>query len=107
MKCDNCNINMKKKRVDYNFLGFNLGKFEAFVCERCNEQLFDEAISTKIDKAAKDKGLWGLQSTTKIGRTGDSFDVRINKKLATLLKLKKGQEVRIYPEGSEKIVISL
>ena len=107
MNCDNCNASMKRRIVDYEMFGVKLGKFEAIACDKCGEKLFDEETSNKIDRAAKEKGIWGLQVVTKVGKTGDSFDVRINKKLADFVGLAKGQEIVIYPEGKNKLVIFL
>jgi len=42
-KCYTCEKgNLIKKKVDYIFLGKNLGKFEAEVCPVCGEQFFNE-----------------------------------------------------------------
>lgn len=45
------------------------------------------------------------EARTKIGQVGNSIDVKINKKLAQFAGFKKGEEVRVYPEGKNKLVI--
>ena len=98
---------LTKKRVDYNLYGVNIGKFNAEVCDKCGEIFFDEDTSKRMTEIAKKKGLWGLQTKTKIGQAGTTLDVRLPKKIIEFLNLKKGKEVEIYPEGKNRIVISI
>lgn len=96
-----------KKKVDYKLYGIDLGKFYAEVCSKCGEIFFDEKISKKMTELAKEKGLWGLQAKTKIGQSGTTLDIRLPKKIIEFLKLKKGKEVEIYPEGNNRLIISI
>ena len=105
--CEECGGNIIHKKVDYILLGQNLGKFPAEVCTKCGEQVFDEEVSEKIDVIAKQKGLWGLQAKTRVGKIGNSFNILINSKIARFLELKKGEEVVIYPESKDKLVITI
>ena len=105
--CEECRGKIARKMVDYILLGENLGKFPADVCAKCGEQVFDEEVSEKIDVIAKQKGLWGLQAKTRVGKIGNSFNVLINSKIAKFLELKKGEEVVVYPESKNKLVISI
>ncbi len=94
-----------KKKVEVKPYGIPIGEFDAQVCPACNETFFSEQISDRIDEVAKNKGLWGLEARTKIGQVGNSIDVKITKKIAQFVGLKKGKDVRIYPEGKNKIII--
>ena len=105
--CWECNGKMKDKNVDYSLYGIKIGNFPAKVCEKCNETYFSEETSKKITQTAKQKGLWGLQAKTKVGKVGTTLDIRLPKKIIDFLKLKKGEEVTIYPENKNKLVISL
>ena len=108
MKCPICEKgNLEKNKVDYIFLGKNLGKFEAEVCDKCGEQIFEEIISKQISGRIKELGLWGLSAKTKVSKTGNSLTITVTKKLADFLKLKKGEEVIIYPEDEKKLVVLL
>ena len=60
-----------------------------------------------MTEIAKEKGLWGLQAKTKIGRAGTTLDIRLPKRIIKFLDLKKGKEVEIYPEGKNKLVVSI
>jgi len=106
-KCWECKGKVVKRKADFSIYGVNLGKFPAEVCSKCGEVVFDEETSNKIDSIAKAKGLWGLEARTKVGQAGDSLIIRINKKLAKFLDLKKGEEVTVAPENKVKAVIML
>ena len=107
-KCYICEKgNLIKKSVDYMLYGVNLGKFKAEVCDKCNETFFNEDTSKMMTEAAKKQGLWGLNAKTKIGQSGTTLDIRLPKKIITFLQLKKGREVEIYPQGKNKLVISI
>ena len=105
-KCYICEIgNLERKRVEYKFHGVGLGIFDAEVCNHCGEIFFDESVSKQITTIAKKRGLWGLQTKTKIGQSGTTLDIRLPKRIIDYLKLKKGEEVEIYPEGKDKLII--
>ena len=107
-KCYLCeNGILTKKRVEYKLYGVDIGKFNAEVCEKCGEVFFDEETSKKMTETAKKKGLWGLQTKTKIGQAGTTLDIRLPKRIIDFLNLKKGKEVEIYPEGKNRLVISI
>jgi len=104
-KCEECGGKITKKIVNYNYLGENIGRFQAEVCAKCGEIVFDEEVSDKIEKIVKEKGLYGLGATTKVGIAGSSLVIRITKKLADFLGLKKGEEVHIHPESRGRVII--
>jgi len=106
MKCYLCEQGtMKRTKAPFSMYGILLGEFEADVCNMCKEVVFTEIASDEIDQIAKEKGLWGLESKTKVGKVGNSIDVKIAKNLAEFTGLKKGEEVRIYPESKNKLII--
>lgn len=107
-KCYICEKgHLTKKKVDYSLYGVNIGKFNAEVCNKCGEIFFDEDTSKKMTEVAKKKGLWGLQTKTKVGQAGTTLDIRLPKRIIEFLNLKKGKEVEIYPEGKNRLVISI
>jgi hypothetical protein len=105
--CEECEGRIVKKKVDYLFLGENLGKFPAEVCIKCGEQVFDEEVMDQITAITKDKGLWGLSKRAKIAKIGSSLGVTINKNIVDFLELHKGEEVTMYPESKKKLVIQV
>lgn len=107
MKCDECRGKVIVKKVDYELLGVNIGKFLAEVCTNCGEQLFSEEESNKITIAAKTKGLWGLCARTSIGKVGNSFDVKIARQIVDFMELTKGKEVIVHPESKKRLIIEV
>ncbi len=107
IKCEECGGKILHKNVDYSLYGISLGKFSAQVCDKCGEICFEEDVSRKMTQIAKEKGLWGLEIRTKIGKVGDTLDFRFNKRLIEFLSLKKGEEVFAYPETKSKFIIEL
>ncbi|MDP6293640.1 MAG: AbrB/MazE/SpoVT family DNA-binding domain-containing protein [Candidatus Woesearchaeota archaeon] len=105
--CIFCGGGIKRQKVAYAEFGVPLGRFDAFVCQKCGEEFFDEATADKIQAASKKAGLFGLGRKVKIAELGNSFAVRIPKDLAKLIKLKKGQEVSITPDGKKAFRIEV
>ena len=106
MKCYICGkAELVRKKIDYIFLGENLGRFEAEVCNAFHEQFFDEKTSIDVEKIAKSKGLWGIEAKTKVAEVGNSYAIRINKKIIDFMSLKKGEEVRLIPESRNRLVM--
>ena len=105
--CWECGKEMIKKSVDYKLHGVSLGKFPAFVCEKCNETIFSEETSRNITAIAKQKGLWGLQAKTKIGQSGKTLDIRLPKKIIEFMKIKKGVEATITLENKNTLIITV
>ncbi len=64
--------------MDVKPYGALIGKVDAEVCSDCNETFFSEQ---------------------------NSIDVRISKRIAEFAGLRKGAEVRVYPEGRNRIII--
>ncbi len=96
---------LSNKKIDYCLYGVKLGKFDAEICSRCGEVFFAEETSNKMTKLAKQKGLWGLASQTKIGQSGTTLDIRLPKSIINFMQLKKGEDVRIYPEDRHRIIV--
>ena len=105
--CWECGEKMKDKKVVYSLYGVKIGEFPAKVCEKCNETYFSEEISKKITKTTKQKGLWGLHTRTKVGQVGSTLDIRLSKKIIEFTGLKKGEEIEIYPESKNKLIVSV
>ncbi len=84
--------------------GVDLGEYPAEVCTFCKESFTDEKTSRAIERAAKEKGIWGWGRTTNITRTGNSLAVRIPKALADHLGIKEGTPAHIY-QHKNKIII--
>lgn len=97
---------MERKKIPYSIGGVKLGVFEADVCS-CGEVFFTEKSSDAIDGKAKESGLWGLEKRGKVGYSGNSLIIRIPKKVAEFMNLKKGGDIRVRPEGKRRLVIEI
>lgn len=98
---------LHKGTVKETLFGIELGEFEGEICDKCNETFLAEAAMKEIETKAKSIGLWGLSKKVKIVRTGNSLSIRIPAQIARYLKLKEGEEVVLYPEGPEKIIVDI
>lgn len=107
MKCVFCNSATEGKIVNYAEMGVNLGKFKAEVCKKCGETFFNSEIARKIQAKLKELGLFGLAKKTKVAEVGNSIAIRIPKRLAEFVGLKKGQEVLITPEEKNRLSIEV
>ncbi len=105
--CEGCGGKIEKKKIEFTIYGELLGLFPAEICTKCGEELFDEEVSEEIDRVAKEKGIWGLEASTKVAKVGSSYAIIINKRIADFLELKQGENVHIHPENRKKIVINI
>ncbi|MFH1849769.1 MAG: YgiT-type zinc finger protein [archaeon] len=105
MKCPVCEGKLENKTVSYSVHGEELGRFPASVCKSCSEQWFDEETAKNIEKLEKDKGLFGMTRTGKIGYSGNSLIIRIPAKIAKYMNLRKEEPISIYPESKDRLVV--
>ena len=107
MKCVICGGRTSVKTVNYKEFGVLIGHFKANVCKKCGEIYFDEDAVSKIQAKSKELGLFGLAKKAKIAQVGNSIAIRIPKEIAEFLKLKKGKEVLIFPEGKNELHVNV
>ena len=104
-KCLMCEKGHLKKIMNREVIyGVYLGDFPAKKCSFCNEIWTDGETMEKIEKVAKEKGVWGLGVKTKITKAGNSLCVRIPNKIANFLNLKSGEEAYIHPEENKLVI---
>jgi transposase-like protein len=105
MNCPVCGKGeLRNKTIQEIMFGIDLGRFPAKVCTKCGESFTEAATTRLIEDAAKQKGIWGLGTKTKITKTGNSLAVRIPKKLADYLQLKEGKEAYIHPDTNKLVI---
>jgi len=104
-KCEECSGKILHKKVEYTLYGVSLGYFSAQVCAKCKEVCYDEEVSREMTRIAKEKGIYDLTTKTKVGKVGDSLDIRLNKKMAEFMGIEKGMEATIHPVNRHKIEI--
>ena len=77
------------------------------ICRECEEKFYEDSVLDNIDKAAKKNGLWGLEHKTKLNIVGNSLAVRLSKSQIEFGKLKKGEDVVVYPESKNRFIIEV
>jgi YgiT-type zinc finger domain-containing protein len=98
MKCPICEKgNLEKKKTEEYMNGVYLGKFDAEVCNKCNESFTDSKTTKLIEESAKKKNVWGLGTKTKLIKSGNSLAIRIPKKIIDFLELKEGSKSLYAP----------
>ena len=109
MKCALCDGKLVSKKVPYVVYGIKLGDFPAEVCSnsQCSEVWLDEKTAKKIEEVEKKSGIFGLSKESKVSYSGSSLIVRIPKRIADFLGIKKEAPVIIHPSGKNKIEIEL
>ncbi|MBI2576528.1 AbrB/MazE/SpoVT family DNA-binding domain-containing protein [Candidatus Woesearchaeota archaeon] len=107
MKCVLCNGKTKQMNAEHKEMGIPLGKFPAEVCEQCGETYFSEETAGKIQQKSKDMGLFGLARKATVAEIGNSIAIRIPKEIANFLKMKKGEQVTLIPEGRKELKIEI
>ena len=108
VKCPICEKGtLKKGKIEEEMFGISLGKYDGEICDKCGESFLDESAVKKIEAKAKDVGIWGLAKNIKVIKSGNSLSVRIPAKIARFLNIKEGEDVILYPEGKNKIVVEV
>ncbi len=108
MKCLNCEKgNLVKKKIDEEMFGIHLGRFPVDVCDACGESFVNEEVMEKIEKRAKELGVWGLSKKSKVVKSGNSLVVRIPAEIARFLGISAGNDVLFHPEGKKKLVFEV
>ncbi len=105
MKCVFCKVETARKEIEYKEVGVSLGKFPANVCPKCNEAYFDSETAGKIQDKSKKAGLFGISSKAKVAKVGESYAIRIPKKIAEFIGLEKGNEVTLRPLDRKNLKI--
>lgn len=103
-----CGGKVKWKKDKVIVEGVECGILDVEYCASCGEEYFPEETMEIVEKKLKAKGLWGVQPRkVNLWRSGKSVVLRIPKELTDELDLKPNEEVTIYAEGKNKIVVNL
>lgn len=103
MKCVMCEGRTVQRMVEHKEFGILVGKFQAQVCQKCGKTYFAEKTAELIQQKSKRLGLFGLAKRAKVAEIGNSIAIRVPKEIASFLKLKKGQEVTLFPESKNDL----
>ena len=73
--------------------------------KKFGEIFFDSETAERIQLKSKELGLFGLARKAKVAEIGNSIAIRVPKRLAEFVGLKKGQEVLITPKEKRQLSI--
>jgi hypothetical protein len=96
---------LEPARIREEMYGVDLGTYEGEKCSECGETFLQPDEVRRSEEKAKELGIWGLESRVKIGKSGHSLIIRIPTRLAEFMKLKKGEDLCIFPEGENKLIL--
>ena len=71
---------LQVKKVPYFLYGEKAGDFDGEICNKCKAEFFNESQEEVIEKKVKEMGLWGLETETKLRKTGSSVGITLPKK---------------------------
>jgi uncharacterized C2H2 Zn-finger protein len=101
--CGRAGLRREKRHAEQS--GFDLGVYAAEICPSCGEVFWDKKDVAEMEQKAKVIGIRGLEQKTKVATVGNSMVVRIPRRLANFLGLKRGAEVLVHPMGRDKLII--
>ena len=114
-KCPICEGEVREVKTELSlFCGKLKHSVIGYECLKCGEIFIDEAESKRIDKWVNEPAIRKLVDTLrehefrlrrKVGYSGRTLIVRIPKDIERIVSLNEGDEVEIYPEGKNRIII--
>lgn len=106
MKCPICDKgNLNKEMIKVEHFGVYFGDYDGLKCDSCGESFLESEATEEVIQKAKEKGIFGIEARTKVAKSGNSLSIRIPKKIAEFLKLKKGKEIKMHPADKNKLII--
>jgi len=105
MKCPNCDVSMKKTKIDYIFEGIKLlENIKVEKCPKCKEIVIDFKTASRITERSKELGLFGKDvfAERKITKVGNSAIISIPKEFIEMLDIEIGQKAILKVVGKNK-----
>jgi len=115
-ECPICGGDVQKIETELSLFNgkIKINPIVGYECKNCIEIFIDEEESKKIDRMINSEPYrtqidemrkYRFRLRRKVGYSGRSLVVRIPKDIEQVLSLRNGEEIEIYPEGKNKIVI--
>ena len=115
-ECPICNGQVRKVETEFSLFEGKIKKnpVVGHECMECGEIFIDEDESRRIDKWLDEPTTRKIVETLrkhefrlrrKIGYSGRTLVVRIPKDIERIVPFSEGEEVEIYPEGKNRIII--
>ena len=105
--CTKCNEEMQKVNLDkYEYVkGFALYNVPAYQCAKCGNLFFAEKMVNSMEKRTTELKMHSFGFERTIAISGKGLAVRIPSDLASHLKLKEGESVKIIPIDHKGFVV--
>ena len=115
-ECPICEGKIEERKIQLSLFNgkIQINPITAFECKKCNEVFIDEDESKRIDRITRlepyhsqieEMRKHQFRLRRKIGLSGRTLIVRIPKDIQKIISFKEGEEIEIYPEGKNKIII--
>lgn len=115
-ECPICGGEVREVRTELSLFNgkVRLNPITGFECPKCEEIFIDEEEPERIDRWVNEPTNRRLldelkehefRLRRKVGYSGRTLIVRVPKDIERVVSLKEGDEVEIYPEGKNRIVI--
>ena len=105
-KCK-CGGRLKRTLTEVEFFGIDFGIKPATVCTDCGSEYLPQDVMEEVEREVKRRGLYGLETRGRVAKSGNSLVIRIPKKIAESLKIKRDLPVVIYPSEPRKLIIEV
>lgn len=105
--CTKCNQEMKKIVLDrYEYVkGFPLFNVHAYQCAKCSNLFFTEKMANEMEKRTKELKMHSFGFERTITTSGKGLVLRVPSDLASHLRLKEGESVKIIPVNHKGFVV--
>ena len=106
IKC-RCGGRLKRSFTEVEFFGIDFGIKRANVCIACGSEYLPQEVMEEVEAEVKRKGLFGLETRGRVAKSGNSLVIRIPKKIAESLKIKRDLPIVMYPSEPRKLIIEV
>nr|MDO8116838.1 YgiT-type zinc finger protein [Candidatus Sigynarchaeota archaeon] len=105
IKCPECNGDLEQSEHDVEIFGRIIGNFKCEICKVCGSTFLDDDVMQQVEEKTKEMKIFGLEKMSKVGSSGNSLIIRINKVLAEYLQLNENSNVRVYPIDKRRFIV--
>ncbi len=105
--CTKCSEQMKKVILDrYEYVkNFPLYNIPAYQCDGCGNLFFTEKIINEMESRTKELKIHSFGFERTVATSGKGLVIRVPSDLASHLKLKEGENVKIIPINHKGFIV--
>ena len=106
VKC-RCGGELIYSQCEVEFFGIDFGIKKCEICKECNAEYLDNETMKFIEKEVKKRGIFGLEKTVRVTKSGNSIVIRIPPEIAKFSDIDYKSIIRIFPVGKNKIELEI